>query len=121
MPTPSRKKFVQIALALNGFVFLAGGLLDYSSGHVMLGVGQFIIALLNLILLLRKLATNSQNLVNGLIFLLNVAVAIAISIKCIQEGKQYIQYAWMLAAFVSLVAFIRFFKHVNKLNKTSSN
>lgn len=95
-----------MVFALNGFLFILGALEPWQQGKVLLGSIQLIAGGLNLALLPAFLSPKTKQWLNQLVLLMNVAVAISIAWDQIAAGKRFIQYAWLLAAFASLVALL---------------
>lgn len=71
---------------------------------------QLIAAIFNFLMLIPVKNILVKHRISQLVFLMNVIVALSISIDSIQQGKQYIQYVWMVAALCSLIALILFSK-----------
>ena len=101
-----KNKLNTIAFSLNGLLFLMGGILLIDDGKLIFAVIQILAAILNIIMALQIKNKKNIKTLNFILLAMNVIVCISIAIDNILVGKSYIQYVWMIAAIISLVALI---------------
>ena len=101
-----KKKFTRIVFILNGLLFLLAAF-DYASQTLWAFTTlHFTAAMLNLSMIKKFRSEKRKELFSYGILLMNIIVPIALAMDCIAQGKQYIQYAWFLAALMSTVVLI---------------
>lgn len=106
MTNNKKSQLSRLVFALNGFLFLLGALDPWQQGKFLFGSIQLIAGLINLALLPSFLSERAKARLNRWVLLMNVVVAISIGLDQIASGKQFIQYAWFLAALGSLIALL---------------
>lgn len=99
-----KKKLTKIVFALNGFLFLMGGVLLISDNKLIFGIIQLVASVLNIGMILKFRDDRTMKKLNYATLAMNVIVCTSIAIDNILVGKMYIQYIWFFAAFMSLVA-----------------
>lgn len=102
----TKNKLARIAFALNGSLFLMGGILLAGDDKYAFALIQILAAVLNIAMLLRITNSKTVNKLNYAILIMNVVVCLSIAIDSFMVGKSYIQYAWIIAAVVSFVALL---------------
>ena len=110
-----RSKYTRFAFSLNGFLFLIGGLTLFGDGKIIFGIVQIVAALVNILMVLNFIDRKTKENLNYVTLAMNVIVCISIAIDNILSGKTYIQFVWLIAAGVSLIAFIIQFKKKKNL------
>ena len=106
MMLTTTNKLTRIAFALNGSLFLLGGILLLGDSKYAFAIIQLLAAVLNIAMLLKIRSTKTVNKLNYAILIMNVIVCLSIATDSFMSGKSYIQYAWILAAIVSFVALL---------------
>ncbi len=98
---------------LNKFAFLTASLVFILGGIEMLGENkplfsaiQFIAGFCNIIMVWLINKQTVKLLFEYLILILNVIAAITISVYYFSTGSNYIQYAWILVAVISVLAIV---------------
>lgn len=105
MESSRKQKFNRFTFILSGTVFTLGGLLLIMDGKLWLGLIQIVAGVFNYsAVALQKRQIQKKLEVMVLIF--NILVSVSVAWDYILEQKQYLQYAWLLAAGLSLVAMI---------------
>ena len=105
---PERKARLQkMVFVLNGSLFLLGSYDLLGQGKLLFAVLQALAAALNFIMLLSIARQRYSKTMSTLLLLMNVLVALSIAFDYhFHQGKEYIQYAWVLAALISVLALV---------------
>ncbi|WP_422360014.1 hypothetical protein [Reichenbachiella sp.] len=101
----NKHKLSTIVFVVNGILFFLGGAGLLGEGKVIFGAIQIVAGACNIAILIGTRKSHRRHIINLLILLMNVVVAGSISWDYTLAGKQYIQYAWLVAALMSLAAF----------------
>ncbi len=103
---PDRKKrLLLITFAMNGLLFVMGGLDFLDQGKTFFGSIQVVVGLANLLFLaLQKKRT--RKLLDQVALLLNAMVCTVVAIDYFEQGKGLLPYAWILAGLVSITAIL---------------
>lgn len=101
----NKHKLSTIVFVLNGILFFLGGIGLLGEGKVLFGAIQLVAGTSNLAILLGTRKSHRRHIINLVILLMNVLVAGSIAWDYTLAGKQYIQYAWLVAALMSTAAF----------------
>ena len=101
-----KNKLIKIAFLLNGLLFLVGGIVLINEGKLIFGIIQILASILNITMILKIRNKKTIEILNYLILAMNIIVCISIAVDNILANKSYIQFAWIIAAIVSLVAII---------------
>lgn len=102
----NKNKLNIIAFLLNGILFLMGGILLINDGKLTFATIQVLASILNIIMVFKIRNKGKIEKLNYILLAMNIIVCIAIAIDYILEGKSYIQFVWIFAAILSLVALI---------------
>lgn len=105
-----KKRLINFVFSLNGFLFLLGGTGLINDGKLTIGIFQIIAGLINIAMLSSSMKGQVKRFFSGLILFMNVVVAGSIAYDYQTTGAHYIQYAWLVAAIFSLVAFVIYIK-----------
>ena len=106
MKPEQKKRFIRLANLLNGLIFLLGAVALLKESKTVLAIPQLVASVLNFSLLLK---IRNDKLALGMsiaVFVLNILVCLTIAVDYFLSGSSYIQYAWILAAVLSLIALI---------------
>ncbi len=106
MDNKRKERLTKIAFFFNGFLFLMGGIGLIGEDKIAFGSIQILAGIINLAMLIRFKNETLKDRLNWLILLMNVIVALSVALDYHWAGKQYIQYAWVLAAVMSVVAMV---------------
>jgi len=87
-------------------VFILGGLEMLVEHKPFFGLVQFIAGICNFIMVLLNGKIRIRLLLKYLILILNVFAAITVSVYYFSKGSNYIKYAWILVALLSVIAII---------------
>ncbi len=117
MNAARKKRFIRMAFLLNGLLFLLGGLDFFGDDKLFLGMLEIFAGMLNLAMLRKAKPRAVKEFLGYAILLMNVVVALSIAIDYFQMGKSYIQYMWLAAAAMSLIAFFIHFRKKKGVNK----
>jgi hypothetical protein len=101
-----KNRFTKLAFSINGLLFLMGGISLINDGKSILGVIQLLASIFNITMILKIRNKSSIEKLNYIILAMNIVVCLSIAIDNILAGKLYIQFVWIIAAIVSLVALI---------------
>ncbi|MDC7999502.1 hypothetical protein POV26_00470 [Aequorivita todarodis] len=101
-----KAKLFRFSFLLNAFIFFIGGLGLLEEGKNALAILQFVTALFNLFMLLKKLSPKKRIALNYIILILNILVAASVAFDYYFMGKEKIKYLWFFAAFMYTVALI---------------
>ncbi len=101
-----KEKLTRAAFLLNGFLFLMGGVDLVQNEKIVFAAIQLIASLLNFGVLAGFKNEKIKKNLNTLILLMNVVVSLSVGIDYHLSGKSFIQYAWYLAALVSIIALV---------------
>jgi hypothetical protein len=105
MTKSARKQ--QAPLIFGGVVFFIGGIDALQNGDLLVGGPSLIAGLLNLVAV--RFVASSPRIVALLLNVLNAILAGVMALSSVLAGKQYIQYAWGVAAlFFVIAAFLAF-------------
>ncbi|SRX54447.1 hypothetical protein AEQU1_01457 [Aequorivita sp. CIP111184] len=104
-PKLKAKLFI-FSFLINAFIFLLGGLSLLEEGKNALAILQFITALFNLFMLLKKFSPKKRITLNYIILILNILVAASVAFDYYFMGKEKIKYLWFFAAIMYTVALI---------------
>lgn len=100
-----KKRLLLITFAMNGLLFLMGGLDFLDQGKTLFGTIQVVVGVANLLFLaLQKRRTRKS--LDQAALLLNAVVCAVVAIDYFDQEKSLLPYAWVLAGIVSLVAFV---------------
>ncbi|MBR9920466.1 MAG: hypothetical protein GYB31_06470 [Bacteroidetes bacterium] len=110
MDTEKKKRVLKIAFLLNGFLFLLGGVGLVQDGKWGMAVLQFLAAAFNIMMVLPLFKESVKTRLNVLILGMNVMVTASIAWDYHLSGANYIQYAWLTAAVMSLLALFVYLK-----------
>lgn len=107
-----KQRIFRITLILGSFVFAVGALGALSNGNWLLGFPLALGATANLLALLFLKRFNRS--LDALLLFINAITCAITAVQTQAEGAQYLPYAWMLAALISLGAgiyvFVKFIK-----------
>lgn len=106
MNSKTKAKLFRFSFLLNAFIFFIGGLSFLEEGKHALAILQFITALFNLFMLLKKLSPKKRITLNYIILILNILVATSVAFDYYFMGKEKIKYLWFFAAIMYTVALI---------------
>ena len=106
MRDKKKKKLFIITFLLNSFLFALTGFDVISDAKVSLGLVYLLASFANLIMGLSSNKEKLRAILHYIVLFMNVLVALSLGIDSIVAGKNYIQYAWFLAALMSLIALI---------------
>jgi len=98
-----KKRAGKIAFILNGLLFVLNGVVIVGEAKLFFGIIQIIAGLLNFGMLSQKIKPQTRNILDYAIFLINIVIALLIALDYSQQGKAYIQYAWI---FISVLYFL---------------
>jgi len=117
----NKVKFTNLAFAVNGFVFLLGGILLLEDDKSVMALIQWLAFLLNLAMVLSFWKKRVMERLNYSILFMNVVACLSMAIDTIISGKSYLQYAWILAGIISIVALVFHYRkrHMVKENLQS--
>lgn len=101
----NKHKLSTIVFIINGLLFFLGGAGLLSEGKYVFGLIQVVAGISNMAILVGTRKSHRRHILNLVILLMNVLVAGSIAWDYTLAGKQYIQYAWLVAALMSLAAF----------------
>ena len=102
-----RKKILtRVAFSLNGALFLLGGIVLIDEGKLVLGIIQLLASILNISMIIKISNKQKVEKLNYVILAMNVVVCLSIAIDYMLANTSYIQYVWILAAIVSLIALL---------------
>ncbi|SRX74504.1 hypothetical protein [Aequorivita antarctica] len=101
-----KAKLFRFSFLLNAFIFLLGGLSLLEEGKYALAILQFVTALFNLFMLLKRISPKRRITLNYIILILNILVAASVALDYYFMGKEKIKYLWFFAAFMYTVALI---------------
>lgn len=101
-----KTKLFRFSFLLNAFIFFIGGLSLLEEGKNTLAILQFVTALFNLFMLLKKLSPKKRISLNYIILILNILVAASVAFDYYFMGKEKIKYLWFFAAFMYTIALI---------------
>lgn len=99
-----KQRFSRFLFLLNGSLFFLGALTVWPSGRFWLTLVHGLAAVFNGVAFLQFNYPRRKPVLNLLVLLMNVAVAGAVALDYHWSGAQYIQYAWVIAAIVSVIA-----------------
>ncbi len=99
-----KQRFSRFLFLLNGSLFFLGALTVWPSGRFWLTLVHGLAAVFNGVAFLQFNHPRRKPVLNLLALLMNVAVAGAVALDYHWSGAQYIQYAWVIAAIVSVIA-----------------
>ncbi|MCB0628586.1 MAG: hypothetical protein R2824_25730 [Saprospiraceae bacterium] len=97
---------IRAAFILNGGLYLLGMSGLISDGKWLFAGLYLLAGLANLAMLIRFKEERLKNGLNFFILFLNVVVAFYTAVDYHLSGKQYVQYAWVLAGLMSVVALV---------------
>lgn len=100
-----KKRLVSITFAINGFLFLMGGLSLIFEDKIIFGMIQLLASMLNILMIVKIRSEKPIVKLNLGVLVMNVIVCISIALDNMLADTSYIQYAWIVAAMASLVAF----------------
>ena len=106
MNPKTKAKLFRFSFLLNAFIFFIGGLSFLEEGKNTLAILQFVTALFNLFMLLKRLSPQLRIKLNYLILLLNILVAASVALDYHSMGRGAIIYPWIAAAIIYTVALI---------------
>ncbi len=106
MKAKRKAKLFRFSFLLNAFIFFIGGLSLLEDGKNPLAILQFVTALFNLFMLLKKLSPKKRITLNYIILILNILVAASVAFDYYFMGKGKITYLWFFAAIMYTVALI---------------
>lgn len=101
-----RNRIIRISYLLNALLFFVGGFELLGNDKLGFAIIQFMASSLNLFGFLFTLNPKTNTSFKQSILVLDILVAMSVAVNYAQEGKQYIQYAWALAAVMNLVALV---------------
>lgn len=101
-----KAKLFRFSFLINAFIFFTGGLSLLEEGKYALAILQFVTALFNLFMLLKRLSPKRRITLNYIILILNILVAASVALDYYFMGKEKIKYLWFFAAFMYTVALI---------------
>lgn len=107
MNSKRKNKFSKIAFLLNGLLFLIAGIGLIKDSKLTLGILQLFAAMINLAMILNFKNEKIKRMLDYAILMMNIVVSLSIAVDYMLVGKSFIQYAWIIAAFVSLIALIK--------------
>ncbi len=113
-----KAKLFRFSFLLNAFIFFIGGLSFLEEGKNALAILQFVTALFNLFMLLKKLSPKKRITLNYIILILNILVAASVAFDYYFMGKEKIKYLWFFAAIMYTVALI---VHIRKQRSPEGN
>jgi len=99
-------KLTKIVFGLNGVLFLMGGVSLLEEGKTLLATIQLVAAGTNLAMIPRFIPDQKKRYLGMVVLAMNVVVNGSIFYDNLVAGKNYIQYVWLLAAVMSLVALV---------------
>ncbi|GAB5472658.1 MAG: hypothetical protein Mars2KO_07570 [Maribacter sp.] len=102
----SKDKLNSIAYALNGILFLMGGITLIDDGKLIFAAIQVLASILNIMMVLKIRKKGKIEKLNHIILAMNIVVCISVAVDYILANKSYIQFVWIFAALLSLVALI---------------
>lgn len=102
----NKAKLTDLAFVINGFVFLLGGSLLLEEGKSIMALIQWLAFLLNLAMVLKFWKRRVMERLSYSILFMNVVACLSMAIDAIISGKSFIQYAWILAALISIIALV---------------
>lgn len=102
MSSSRKSKFKAAPYLLNSVIFFIGGIGALEEERFYFALTLFITSLINLLVI----KADDKNMANFLVMSLNALLALILTIDMFAQGKQYIQYAWMLVFILSLVVAI---------------
>ena len=106
MDDKKKTRLVNAVFLLNGVLFLLGGIGLYQEHKPTLSILHFIAAFFNLSMSANKLGKKTRARNAYIIHSMNIAVAAFIALDFFLAGRNYIQYAWLLASLLSAVALV---------------
>lgn len=106
MNSEKKARIIKITFILNAFLFLLGGIDLIELQQPIFGSLHLLAGFSNLLLVITFKNEILKKKLNYLVLIFNIIVATTIAINCFNNGKQYIQYAWILAALLSLLVLL---------------
>ena len=97
---------IRVSYLMNALLFFMGGFVLIEDERVLFAIIQFIASSLNLLGFLFALDRRVAFRFKQSVLLVDILVAMSVAVNYAQEGRQYIQYAWAVAAVFTLVALI---------------
>lgn len=101
----NKHKLTTAVFVINGILFFLGAAGLFEDGKVVFGTIQLVAGICNMAILTSSKKSHRRHIINLVILLMNVMVAGSIAWDYTMAGKQYIQYAWLVAALMSLTVF----------------
>lgn len=102
MNSNKKARIIKTTFILNAFLFLLGGIDLIELQQPIFGSLHLLAGFCNLLLVITFKNEAIKRKLNYLVLIFNCIVATIIAINCFNNGKQYIQYVWILAAVLSL-------------------
>ena len=105
--TPEKKKIIPLVFA--GTLFLLSGIAAFQDGDLVVGYMSFVISLINVVAVF--LVHKYPQIVTIVLFFMDAVAAVTVGIMMILAGKQYLQYAWFVAAIGYVIAAVMTVKY----------
>ncbi len=115
MNPKTKAKLYRFSFLLNAFIFIMGGLSFLEEGKNALAILQFVTALFNLFMMLKRLSPQMSIKLNYLILILNILVAASVAFDYYSMGRGAIMYPWIAAAIMYTFALIIQYRKKNKI------
>ena len=106
MNPKTKAKLFRFSFLLNAFIFFIGGLSFLEEGKNVLAILQFVTAIFNLLMLLKRLSPQLRTKLNYLILILNILVAASVAFNYYSLGSGAIKYPWIAAAIIYTIALL---------------
>ncbi len=105
MESKKKQRISLFTFILSGVLFTMGGLLLIAESKIWFGLLQLAAGIFNFgAVAFRKKAIRAR--LELVVFLFNILVALSVAWDYMLAGKQYLQYAWFMAALLSCIALI---------------
>lgn len=106
MDNQRKKRILKIGFILGGFLLLINGVVLISQTKLVYGAVHLFASILNFGMLLNFKATGLKQKLEDAIFIMNSILSMLIAIDYIQDGSNYIHYAWILSSILFLLALV---------------
>ena len=107
---PKTKKGARFLFILNGALFLLGAYSLIDDAKFIQATVQGLAGIINLIMFIRTKNDLQQFKGHLMIFLMNVIICLMVAYDLHTSGKTYIQFVWLLSAFLPLIAMVVFYR-----------
>lgn len=114
-----KERLTRVAFILQIFLFALGALSSFQEGKPIFGLVQATASIANLLMVLPVFTQQRKQQIMTAVLTFTIIVALYTAYYLWQSDKQYVQYLWLLAAFISIVPLYRHVKSTSLPKSTT--